>query len=49
MSDQNFAIEALETRLEQFCISVPYLGTCYKRVWFVTIPYPCWKRYTLCF
>ena len=49
MSDQNFAIEPLETRLEQFCITVPYIGTCSKRVWFVTVYYPCVKYYRYCF
>ena len=49
MSDNNFAIERLESRLEQFCISVPYISTCYKTVWFIRIPYPCVKYYTYCF
>jgi len=49
MSDNNFAIEPLEARLEQFCITVLYIGTCYKHVWFFTIPYPCVKYTTLCF
>jgi len=49
MSDNNFAIERLESRLEQFCISLPYIGTCYKTVWFIRIPYPCVKYYTYCF
>ena len=45
---QDFAVEQLETRLEQFCIYVPYVGTCYKCVWFVCIPYPCVKYYRFC-
>ena len=49
LHNQEFAVEQLETRLEQFCITVPYIGTCYKHVWFVTIPYPCVKYYTYCF
>jgi hypothetical protein len=48
MSDQNFAIEPLESRLEQFCIYIPYVGTCYKHVWIFTIPYPCVKYYRYC-
>ena len=45
----DFAVEQLESRLEQlFCIYVPYVGTCYKTVWFVTIPYPCIKYYRFC-
>lgn len=49
LNHHDFASEELEARLELFCITVPYIGTCYKRVWFVTIPYPCVKYYTLCF
>ena len=49
MSENNFAVEPLESRLEQFCIAVPYIGTCYKTVWFVRIPYPCVKYFTYCF
>ena len=49
MSDNTFAIERLESRLEQFCITVPYIGTCYKTVWFIRIPYPCVKYFTYCF
>jgi len=45
----DFAIEALENRLEQFCITVPYVGTCYKHVWFFTLAYPCWKYARYCF
>ena len=45
----DFAIEQLEERLEMFCITIRYVGTCYKRVWFVTIPYPCIKSYRFCF
>jgi hypothetical protein len=49
MLDNQFAIEPLESRLEQFCISIPYIGTCSRRVWFVTIYYPCVKYYRYCF
>lgn len=49
MSDNNFAVERLESRLEQFCVLIPYIGTCYKTVWFVRIPYPCLKYYWYCF
>lgn len=49
LTNRDFAVEQLESRLEMFCISVPYIGTCYKTVWFVRIPYPCVKYYTLCF
>jgi hypothetical protein len=49
LHNQNFSIEELEARLETFCIYVPYLGVCYKKVWFVTIPYPCWKLKLVCF
>lgn len=45
---QNFAIEQLEDRLETLCFYVPYVGVCYKRVWFVTIAYPCWKYRLFC-
>ena len=49
MSDNNFAVERLESRQEQFCVLIPYIGTCYKTVWFVRIPYPCLKYYWYCF
>jgi hypothetical protein len=48
-SEQTFAIEQLEERLETFCVYVPYVATCYKSVWFVRIPYPCIKYYRFCF
>jgi hypothetical protein len=48
-NNQHFAIEQLEARLETLCVYVPYIGTCYKKVWFVTIPYPCVKYYRICF
>jgi hypothetical protein len=48
-TDQTFAIEQLEDRLETFCIYIPYVGTCYTTVWFVRIPYPCVKYYRICF
>ena len=48
-AEQTFAIEQLEDRLETFCLYVPYVGTCYKTVWFLRIPYPCWKWKIVCF
>ncbi|MEZ4730053.1 MAG: hypothetical protein R3E79_23225 [Caldilineaceae bacterium] len=45
----DFALEQLEERLETLCIYVPYIGTCSKRVWFVTVYYPCWKLRRFCF
>jgi hypothetical protein len=39
----DFAIEQLEARLEMLWVPVPYIGICYKKVWFVWVPYPCWK------
>ncbi|MEZ4730052.1 MAG: hypothetical protein R3E79_23220 [Caldilineaceae bacterium] len=45
----DFALEQLENRLETLCIYVPYIGTCSKRVWFVTVYYPCWKLRRFCF
>lgn len=42
MSDNNFAIEQLENRLEQlYCYW--YIGTCSKKVLFWTVHYPCLK------
>ena len=49
LNTQDFAIEQLESRLDLFCIYVPYVGVCYKKVWFVTIAYPCWKVGRICF
>jgi hypothetical protein len=49
MSNNQFNLEQLENRLETLCIYIPYVGTCYKHVWFVTIPYPCVKYYRWCF
>ncbi|MCB0124828.1 MAG: hypothetical protein KDE58_21380 [Caldilineaceae bacterium] len=49
LNKNDFALEQLEDRLEMFCVYVPYVGTCYKKVWFVTIPYPCVKYYRICF
>lgn len=49
MSNNQFSLEQLENRLETLCIYVPYVSTCYKHVWFVTIPYPCVKYYRWCF
>lgn len=41
---QDFAIEPLESRLEQFyCHFHSYLGTCSKTIWGITIYYPCWR------
>lgn len=50
MSDQNFAIEPLEVRLEQclFHMVVPYVGICYKHILFCTVPYPCIKYRVIC-
>jgi hypothetical protein len=50
-SNENFALEQLEDRLEtlSLCFYVPYVGVCYKHVWFVTIAYPCVKYYRICF
>jgi hypothetical protein len=45
----DFALEQLEERLEMFCIYVPYVTTCYKKVWFITIAYPCVKYHRICF
>ncbi len=49
VTKQDFAMEQLENRLEMLCIYVPYIGVCSKRVWFVTIYYPCTKFYRICF
>lgn len=43
LNTQDFAIEALETRLETLWLYLPYLGTCSKKIWFVTVYYPCIK------
>ena len=45
----DFAIEQLEERLEMFCFYVPYVATCYKKVWIFTIAYPCIKYHRICF
>lgn len=49
LNTQDFAIEQLEARLETFCITVPYPAICSKKVWFVTIYYPCTKFRRICF
>ena len=49
MNTNDFAIEQLEERLEMFCITIRYLGTCYYSVWGIRIPYPCWKTTRICF
>ncbi len=49
LNTEDFAIEQLEERLEMFCLYLPYVGTCYKKVWFITIPYPCIKFRRICF
>ena len=49
LKHQDFAVESLESRLEQFCIYMPFLSTCYKTVWGVTISYPCIKYERICF
>ncbi|MFN8466655.1 MAG: hypothetical protein U0X20_13945 [Caldilineaceae bacterium] len=41
--NQNFAIEQIEDRLETLWVLVPYVGTCYKCVWFVCFPFLCLK------
>ncbi|MFN8491362.1 MAG: hypothetical protein U0350_27440 [Caldilineaceae bacterium] len=42
MTEQQFAIEPLENRLEQLrCYW--YVGLCIKWIWFIPILYPCWK------
>jgi hypothetical protein len=43
MNDNQFTIEPLEDRLEQFRICYWYVGTCSKRILWFTIYYPCWK------
>ena len=45
----DFALEQLEQRLDTLCLYVPYIATCSKRVWFVTIYYPCVKYRWICF
>ena len=45
----DFSLEQLEERLEMLCIYLPYVGVCYKKIWFVTIAYPCWKVRRICF
>jgi hypothetical protein len=47
MSDQNFAVEQLENRLEN-CYLYWYVGICYKRVWIFNVPYFCWKVRWVC-
>ena len=47
MSDQNFAIEPLENRLEN-CYLYWYVGLCVKWVWFFPVVYPCWKLRWIC-
>ena len=49
LHNHDFALEQLEERLEMFCISVPYVSTCYTKVWGITIAYPCVKYYRICF
>jgi hypothetical protein len=48
-SKQGFAIEQLETRLEQFCYYYWYLGLCSVRVGWIKVYYPCWKVKLICF
>ncbi|MEZ4734135.1 MAG: hypothetical protein R3E79_44140 [Caldilineaceae bacterium] len=45
----DFAVEQLETRLETLCIYVPYVGTCSKKILWVTVYYPCLKLRRFCF
>jgi hypothetical protein len=49
LHNNEFAIEQLENRLETLCIYIPYVGVCSRKVWFVTIYYPCTKYYRICF
>lgn len=49
MNTHDFAIEQLEERLEMFCFTIRYLGTCYYTVWGIRIPYPCWRTTRICF
>jgi hypothetical protein len=49
-SKQEFAIEQLESRLEQFyCYYYWYVGVCYKHVLWFNIPYFCWKVKLVCY
>lgn len=47
MSDNNFAIEPLENRLEQ-CYIRWYIGWCVRYVWGFPVYYLCWKWYWVC-
>lgn len=45
----DFALEQLESRLETFCIYVPYLGSCRVCVGWFCFYVPCWKYRRICF
>jgi hypothetical protein len=47
-SEQTFAVEQLEDRLETLCVYFPYPSICHVRVWFIVIPYPCVKHARFC-
>jgi hypothetical protein len=49
LNQHDFSAEELEARLEMLCIPVPYLGVCYKKILWVSVPYPCWKLKYICF
>jgi len=49
VTKQDFALEQLENRLEMFCVYVPYIGTCSKKVLWWTVYYPCVKTRRICF
>ncbi|MCB9150033.1 MAG: hypothetical protein H6641_14855 [Caldilineaceae bacterium] len=49
LNKNDFALEQLEERLEMLCIYVPYVGTCYKKIWFFTVAFPCLKYRSICF
>lgn len=43
VTQNDFAMEQLENRLEMLWIYVPYIGTCSKKVLWWTVYYPCLK------
>lgn len=49
MSNNEFAVEQLEGRLETLCYYYWYVGICYKSVWGIRIPYFCWKVRIYCY
>ena len=48
-NNREFALEQLESRMEMFCLYVPYVGTCSKKVLWWKIYYPCLKYRRICF